>query len=65
MEHETDATLPAGPPLEAQLGELVRRTGINPTRPVTDEIDAEFFGGVRVDLVLDEALPGVRAWQPV
>lgn len=56
--------LPAGPTLPEQLAELVRRTGVDPGAEVAIDGIAEFFAGVRIDLVLDEALAAARAWKP-
>jgi UDP:flavonoid glycosyltransferase YjiC (YdhE family) len=61
---EDMALLPVGPTLDVQLGELVARTGTDPTAPVTVDVEAEFFAGVRIDIVLDEALAAARSWKP-
>lgn len=56
--------LPAGPTLEEALAETAARTGLGATAVMTPETVGEFFGGVRVDLALPEALPLATDFAP-
>jgi UDP:flavonoid glycosyltransferase YjiC (YdhE family) len=56
--------LRAGPATEAAIAEVGRRTGVNMMAQQTPELVAEFFAGARIDLAMDDALPGARAWAP-
>ncbi|WSI33860.1 glycosyltransferase [Streptomyces sp. NBC_01341] len=56
--------LPAGPPIEPLIAEVLRTTGVDLFQDITPEAEAEFFTGARIDLGFDEALAKARAWQP-
>jgi L-noviosyl transferase len=54
----------AGPTTEAVLAEVARRSHSNAPVHPSAEFVGQFFAGARVDLCLDEALAGARAWEP-
>ncbi|MGW2836231.1 glycosyltransferase [Streptomyces sp. NPDC001493] len=56
--------LPAGPTLAEALAETAARTGLDATAVMSPATVGEFFGGVRVDLALPEALPLARDFAP-
>ena len=57
--------LQVGPDILALLAETKRRTGIDPLDPDNPPVpSAEFFGAVRPDLSLDEALRTARDFRP-
>ncbi|WP_349307895.1 MULTISPECIES: hypothetical protein [unclassified Streptomyces] len=56
--------LPAGATVEATLAEVMRRTGADAGTDTTPATPAEFFGGARVDLGVDEALVVARDFAP-
>lgn len=59
--------LSAGPEIPELLGEVIRRTGVNPvaagSAPDAD-VEAEVFAGARVDLSYDDTLSVAREWRP-
>jgi L-noviosyl transferase len=54
----------AGPTTEAVIAEVTRRSGGGTPAHRPTEFVGQFFAGARVDLGLDEALAGARAWEP-
>ncbi|MGW2350819.1 glycosyltransferase [Actinacidiphila glaucinigra] len=56
--------IPAGPSVDVAIAEVTRRTGANLMTDPSPALVAEFFAGARVDLGVDEALTGARAWEP-
>ncbi|QGN46952.1 glycosyltransferase [Micromonospora sp. WMMC415] len=64
VEAEGFELIAAGPTAGVVIDELARRTGTNILVSRTPELVGEFFAGVRVDLAVDEALAGSRAWRP-
>ncbi|WP_217242503.1 glycosyltransferase [Streptomyces sp. AC555_RSS877] len=56
--------VPAGATLEATLVEFQQRTGKDATTDMSPATAGEFFGGTRVDLGADEALPAAREFAP-
>ncbi|MEU4092623.1 glycosyltransferase [Streptomyces sp. NPDC026673] len=64
VEPEGFELIPAGATTDTAIAEVTRRTGRNLMTDPSPELIAEFFAGARVDLSLDEALAGARAWVP-
>ncbi|MFF3252846.1 hypothetical protein ACFYWP_17960 [Actinacidiphila glaucinigra] len=56
--------IPASPGVDVAIAEVTRRTGANLMTDPSPALVAEFFAGARVDLGVDEALTGARAWEP-
>jgi UDP:flavonoid glycosyltransferase YjiC (YdhE family) len=57
--------LPAGPGPEAAIAEIVRRKDVDiMAGPLSLDVEAELFVGVRVDLGYDESLEAARDWKP-
>jgi EryCIII-like glycosyltransferase len=56
--------LAAGAELPDFLGEVERRIGVNLLEGIVPAAVGEGFGGVRVDMSLDESLTVARSWRP-
>ncbi len=56
--------IPAGPTVDVAVAEVSRRSGVDMMTNPSPALVAEFFAGARVDLAVDEALAGARAWEP-
>ncbi|MGY5046508.1 glycosyltransferase [Streptomyces sp. 900105755] len=54
----------AGPPTEAVVAEVARRSGSDILARQSPELVGQFFAGARVDLCVDEALAEAREWEP-